>query len=389
LKKIQKLLVKNDLISASDGSAHTDVKAAFAFCFADMEGKVLYKSHAPVLIDPEYASSDRAELLGILGILYKLYEFEKKIRTLKSHHFYLYTDSESSIKLLKKTFFPSTKTVMKSNMDVLLEIQDVKKKLKTSIELIHVKAHQDDTVSFADLSVPAQLNVRMDKLAEKQYKNPISEHYRKMPHLPAQQVSFSNMWYRMTNNLEKELVRWRRDSKAEESSLTSWKINKPNAKYADWLALEGAMKKWSRYSKGTPVKCIHALWDTTSRKKEWGQIHSAICLLCGTEDETVEHVLRCEHPVMVTARKNTLNGLRNQLFPGTEIHLARWFWVATVQWLNFFEPSLPPKVSPYKGIRKAIMNQYNFGMGNLFRGILSIRWRQIQEKYLKKNLMKM
>ena len=87
---------------------------------------------------------------------------------------------------------------------------------------------------------------------------------------------------------------------------------------------------------------------------------------------------------MVTSRKNALNGLKNQLFSGTEIHLARWFWVATVQWVNFFEPSLPPKVSPYKGIRKAIMNQYNLGMGNLFRGILSVRWRQIQDKYLKK-----
>jgi len=148
--------VKNDLISASDGSAHTGVKASFAFCFADTNGKVLYKSHAPVLVDPEYASSDRAELLGILGIVYKLYEFETKIRTSKSHHICLYTDSESSIKLLKKTFFPSTKTVMKSNMDILLEIQDVKKKLKTSIEMIHVKAHQDDTVPITDLSIPAQ-----------------------------------------------------------------------------------------------------------------------------------------------------------------------------------------------------------------------------------------
>jgi len=80
---------------------------------------------------------------------------------------------------------------MKSNMDVLLEIQNVKKKLKTSIEIIHVKAHQDDTRTIAELSIPAQLNMSMDKLAEKQYSKPISEHYRKMPHLPTQQVSFS------------------------------------------------------------------------------------------------------------------------------------------------------------------------------------------------------
>lgn len=33
----------------------------------------------------------------------------------------------------------------------------------------------------------------------------------------------------MTNNPEKELVRWRRDSMAEETSLTSWKIKTSNA----------------------------------------------------------------------------------------------------------------------------------------------------------------
>jgi len=126
--------------------------------------------------------------------------------------------------------FLYTKTVMKSNMDDLLEIQNVKKKLKTSIEIIHVKAHQDDTRTIAELSIPGQLNVSIDKLAEKQYSKPISEHYRNMPHLPTQQVSFSNMWYRMTNNLEKELVRWRRDSRAEESSLTSWNIKKVKCK---------------------------------------------------------------------------------------------------------------------------------------------------------------
>jgi len=35
----------------------------------------------------------------------------------------------------------------------------------------------------------------------------------------------------MTNNLEKELGRWRRDSRTEESSLTYWNIKKSNAKY--------------------------------------------------------------------------------------------------------------------------------------------------------------
>ena len=39
--------------------------------------KIFFKSYSPVLIDPEYASSDRAELLGILGILIRIQDLEK------------------------------------------------------------------------------------------------------------------------------------------------------------------------------------------------------------------------------------------------------------------------------------------------------------------------
>jgi len=52
--------------------------------------------------------------------------------------------------------------------------------------------------------------------------------------------------------------------------------------------------------------------------------------------------MMCEHPIMLKARQNALNALRNQ----TEINLARWIWVVTAQWLHSFEPSLPPKDSP-------------------------------------------
>jgi len=207
-RKLSRCLRRRHLVAASDGSAHTGRKASFAYCFADsVSEKLLYASHGPTLVDPEYANSDRSELLGILGAVTKLHEIEngmqKKRNKKKSPAVTLYTDSSSSISVLQNKFRPSTKNVMKSNMDVILEIQEEQKKLKSFLRLVHVKAHQDDGMKYEDLPLPARLNVDMDKLAELQYKKPIQEHYTKMTHLPAQAISFSTPWYRITNNLEK------------------------------------------------------------------------------------------------------------------------------------------------------------------------------------------
>jgi len=72
--KMIKALKRGTLIAASDGSAYTKIRATFAFCFAKRKtGKILYKEYSPVLMDPEYANSDRAELCGILAIMTQLW----------------------------------------------------------------------------------------------------------------------------------------------------------------------------------------------------------------------------------------------------------------------------------------------------------------------------
>jgi len=213
MEKLQKLFIKGKLAAASDGSAHVGKKASFAYCLAKKKKtKLLYKAHSPALVDPEYASSDRAELLGILGVVTKIQEMEQALHTsYQPNPIELFTDSQSSITILQKRIFPSTKNAMTSNMDVILEIQSQVKDMKTKIVFTHVKSHQDEHVPIKELPIRAQLNVKMDKLAEKQYNFSINEHYKKMPHLPAQQISFSSPWYRLTNNMESEFSRSRRD----------------------------------------------------------------------------------------------------------------------------------------------------------------------------------
>jgi len=64
-----------------------------------------------------------------------------------------------------------------------------------------------------------------------------------MTHLPAQAISFSTPWYRLTNNLEQELVRHRRDTPREGVALSSWDVESMDSMNIDWTAIEGAMKQ--------------------------------------------------------------------------------------------------------------------------------------------------
>ena len=185
------------------------------------------------------------------------------------------------------------------------------------------------------------------------------------------------------------LVMVGRDRQVEESALTSWEIQTPNAQSIDWIMLEGVLSKWSRYEKGKSVKCIHELWDTTNQKKDCGLLKSPKCPLCEEEDETTDQVLWFCHPIMAKARSDTLQDLCEKVFQGTNINVARWITVMTHQWLQSYPPSLPPKQTPYKCIRKTIINQHKLGIQNMFQGLLSVRWRKVQEIYFKKCLMTM
>jgi len=62
--------LKNKPVAASDESVHHNDRGSYTYCIAKKKGgKLLYQAHAPLLVEREYCSSDRAELLGILHIL--------------------------------------------------------------------------------------------------------------------------------------------------------------------------------------------------------------------------------------------------------------------------------------------------------------------------------
>ena len=161
---------KNSLIIATDGSAKMR-RSAFGYCIARQDGKILLRAHSPVLVDPKYHFSDRAELLAILeatshiGLLEKMFPLRLQTR----HSIQLHTDSESSLIRIEDESSNSTKTVFNSNLDVLFEIKKVCANLKAKINFFHVDSHQDEDCPVEDLPLPPRLNTIADSLASKEY----------------------------------------------------------------------------------------------------------------------------------------------------------------------------------------------------------------------------
>jgi len=96
----------------------------------------------------------------------------------------------------------------------------------------------------------------------------------------------------------------------------------------DWTSLEQSIRKWPKYGRGTPIKCLHDLWDTTKRKKDWQQTDSDTCPLCNVKVESTSHILRCTHLLMVDARNSEIEGLNRKFkATNTDPKLRRWMMV--------------------------------------------------------------
>ena len=161
IDKIIKTLERDKLTGGGDGSVKYGIGShAWEFCDR-FDYSTVVQGAGPV--DGPIASicSFRAEathLVAMLSILDRLQHFVKKKRVYVPIH----TDSKSVIEAIKGTQKPTTKNAFKDHHDIITQIQQLLQRTKFQIEILYVKAHQDNK---ADLSPEEELNIRMNDLA--------------------------------------------------------------------------------------------------------------------------------------------------------------------------------------------------------------------------------
>lgn len=113
--------------------------------------------------------SQRSEFYGsyALAIILKIF----KIRyNLPNTPFEIYIDNQNVVDTLNITKKqPGLKQHLHEDFDIWESIQDLLKEIDITIIWTWVKGHQDDLIPWEELTFPAQLNVKADRLTKKAY----------------------------------------------------------------------------------------------------------------------------------------------------------------------------------------------------------------------------
>ena len=388
-RRLARYLRLGTALFATDGSAFVQDKASYSSIITSPKGKLLYSNFGPVLGDPEYLASDRAELMAILSIITRLPSLYQSLHIpYPTSRLHVYSDSEVALKLIaKKLHFQHFSSTFTNNSDVILEIHDIIRNSPLKFTFHHIKSHQDKNLPLSDLSIHARINVEADRIADLQYLEPISQHHKIMPHLPAQKISFSSHDHRLTNNTMEELIRFHRDSKAESTIADQWKLSPQLLQTIDWYGLKKTFLAQPPLSSSLS-KTLHTQWDTQSRKRRWRQSHTDLCPLCHSTAENTRHILRCPHTTISMARKDSILTIVTKL---RKIHTAPLI-IRRIQYLfhrwNTHQPirNFSSRPSPlHKLMKSTIKSQKAIGIFHFFRGIISQHWSQVQREYCRIN----
>ena len=269
-QKLVQDICNGEIIMGLDGSV-TNGKGAYSFGFFTKTADPIFLYHGPVHGEKEQQNSTRSEMHGILGgILFLAYISRKYKLTETYPTITVVGDNLESLRVARDGPSTSLKNIFSSDMDIAYELRNAVNTSVFQFEFEHVKAHQDDHMDFAELSVDAKINVQCDQFVSKYFNDPISEcllHQNVIPHYPSQRVSIRNYFFRITSAYRSNIHRYKVGHEAEKQCAKTWKIPQRFLCQVDWCNLRNEFRSRRGRAKFRVTKSIHRQWPTMIREK--------------------------------------------------------------------------------------------------------------------------
>ena len=378
MKEILRVLEKNKLMGGGDGSVKYGV-GSHAWEFTEkVTNTTVCQSAGPVDGANETMCSFRAEathLVAMLSILNILQPYVKRKRPFVA----LYTDSKSVIEALKNPMTPTTKNALKDHHDIIMQLQHMKKKSIFEIDIIHVKAHQDNK---DDLTPQEELNIRMDKKASEYYdqKEAIIP-LQKAPFFPAQRLCITFQEAPLIASIVTTLQNSEQKGEIEDYFETKFAIHPKMQKQIHWTSIRRTFKT-NKKKQSMLTKIMHKQIHTFKKSYQWNTAKTPMCQLCKIEDEDDDHLLTCQNVDMVRIRDVHIKTLRSKMIlMKTNPTVQAAIQQGIEKWRDNISEMDLKEYDGNKEVNAVVYRQACIGWNNFMRGILHVGWKELQQKY--------
>jgi hypothetical protein len=389
LQRLINGLRHNTSVLVSDGSFHPDFNvrsAAFVWAADDNHTDVCVGR----IITPGELGihcSHRSELSGLLsGILY--ITDICKTHNILNGHITIGCDGLGAISACSE--FYEVVSSNRKHFDLLRAIATAIDKSPLTWNFKHVKAHQDETKAFHDLSFLEKLNVYADDYA-KQYLQDFLTRPDWRDHIPTRiymepcTILFeqpNGYQYKIGSQLSSTLRFLIHQSRLRDYWTKKNKFHPQDVRKIDWDSLHKSTRAIPPSQKIWLSKWISNTCGVGIKLKQWKHQPHDNCPRCLQPVETVDHVLRCPHAEANDLWTQSIIQLDQYL---TSLKTNPDITFAICSSLRAWHDGtpLPPINTDDDILRRALREQDQIGWRPFIDGFHSLAWRECQSSYFR------
>ena len=289
---------QNNVLAVCDASVSGDDYGSHAYTIVSKNESQRLKGCGPVDSDEDDIESTRAEKSGVLALTTLVGIFDD-IADSGTRDISIFCDNQEAVAAgTRKEYLRSYVRYIQPNYDLDAEIVQSIKSSVTTINLVHLKGHQDDDRNFdydtAPLSV--RLNIDMDYDAKrflKQYDKKLFP-TRNTPFYPASEVALCIHDTVVGSNFDEHIQLHKHGPGLESRLVNKGILQLEHLPWIQWRGLERAMRRLKSVKKAPMMRIIHSKWSTAEAIADWYDEQRATCLRCKIAVETRDHVYQCK-----------------------------------------------------------------------------------------------
>ena len=211
-----------------------------------------------------------------------------------------------------------------SHSDILKNIMINCKSITFGLSYCHVKAHQDEDTDFHLLSIPAQLNCRMDAMAKAAILDLDCDDLPRQQNFPLEPVAVYAGQEKMTSSTSPSLRFWVYEVMARQAYHELGILFGNQFDEVDWPAIHQTLFDVPRMFSIWACKQVMDIAPTNLNQKQYKPEHDPLCPSCGREDESCAHVLYCEEVGRVESLCRSIDNMAQWLHDvGTDPQLSQ------------------------------------------------------------------